>query len=158
MQPKISFFAWEALWERVLSLDRLQKRGWTLANRCFLCQTCGESIDHLLLHCERTREMWTLLLSFFGVSWVFPFSVKETLLGWRGSFVGKKRKVAWQLGPLCLFWVIWKARNSIAFEDGVLSIQKLKVSFVYLLWLETKLWIKNGPSTLIDFIDWVCLR
>ncbi|RVX22468.1 Oxysterol-binding protein-related protein 1C [Vitis vinifera] len=37
--------------------------------------------------------------------------------GWRGSFVGKKRKVAWQLGPLCLFWVIWKARNSIAFED-----------------------------------------
>ena len=37
------------------------------------------------------------------------------------------------LGPLCLFWVIWKARNSIAFEDGVLSIQKLKISFVYLL-------------------------
>ena len=35
-----------------------------------------------------------MLLSFFGVSWVFPFLVKETLLGWRGSFVGKKRKVA----------------------------------------------------------------
>ncbi|RVW26078.1 hypothetical protein CK203_112555 [Vitis vinifera] len=49
--------------------------------------------------------------------------VKETLLGWRGSFVGKKRKVAWQLGPLCLFWVIWKARNSIAFEDCGLSIK-----------------------------------
>ena len=44
--------------------------------------------------------------------------------------MGKKRKVAWLLGPLCLFWVIWKARNSIAFEDGVLSIQKLKISFV----------------------------
>ena len=32
---------------------------------------------------------------FFGVSWVFLLSVKETLIGWRGSFVGKKRKVAW---------------------------------------------------------------
>ena len=74
-----------------------------------------------------------VFLSFFGVSWVFPRSVKETLLGWRGSFVGKKRKVAWQLGPLCLFWVIWKARNSIAFEDCGLSIQRLKVSFMYLL-------------------------
>ena len=52
-------------------MDRLQKRGWALANRCFLCQKCGESIDHLLLHCERTREVWTLLLSFFGVSWGF---------------------------------------------------------------------------------------
>ena len=49
--------------------------------------------------------------------------------------MGKKRKVAWQ-GPLCLFWVIWKARNSIAFEDCVLSIQRLKTSFVYLLWSE----------------------
>ncbi|RVW70344.1 hypothetical protein CK203_048761 [Vitis vinifera] len=83
--PKLSFFAWEASWGRVLTLDCLQKR------------------------------------------------VKETLLGWRGSFVGKKRKVAWQLGPLCLFWAIWKARNSIAFEDCGLSIQKLKASFMYLL-------------------------
>ena len=122
-----------------------------MANRCFLCQKCGDSIDHLLLHCERIREVWPLFLSFFGVSWVFFYSVKETLLGWRGSFVGNKRKVAWQLGPLCLFWVIWKARNTIAFEDGVLFIQKLKVSFVYLLWLETKLWIKDGPSTLIAY-------
>ena len=64
---------------------------------------------------------------------MFLFSVKETLLGWRDSFVGKKRKVVWQVGPLCLFWVIWKARNRIAFEDSVLSIQRLKASFVYLL-------------------------
>ena len=45
-----------------------------------------------------------------------------------------------------------------AFEDCVLFIQRLKASFVYLLWSETNLWIKDGPSTLIDFIDWVCLR
>ena len=62
------------------------------------------------------------------------------------------------MGPLCLFWVIWKDRNSIAFEDGVLSIQKLKISFVHLLWSGTKLWIKDAPSTLIDLIEWVCMR
>ena len=103
----------------------------------------------------RCRRCSSLFLEFLGF---FSYSVKETLLGWRGSFVGKKRKVVWQLGPLCLFWIIWKARNSIAFKDGVLSIQKLKISFVYLLWLETKLWIKDGPSILIDFIEWVCMR
>ena len=116
-----------------------------------------ESIDHLL-HCEKTRKVWMLLLSLFGVSWVFPYSAKETFLGWRGSFVGKKRKTMWQVGSLYLFWVIWKARNKIAFEDSVLSIQRLKASFMYLLWSKTKLWIKGGPSTLIDFIDWVGLR
>ena len=71
------------------------------------------------------------------------------------KFMGKKRKTVWQVGPLYLFWVIWKVRNKIAFEDSLLSIQRLKASFVYLLWSETKLWIKDGPSTLIDFIDWV---
>ena len=41
-------------------------------------------------------------------------------------FVGKKRKDVWRVEPLCLFWTIWKARNKIAFEDAMLSIQKLK--------------------------------
>ena len=72
--------------------------------------------------------------------------------------MGKKRKAVWQVGSSCVFWVIWKARNKIAFEDSVLSIQRLKASFVYLLWSETKLWIKGGSLTLIDFIDWVGLR
>ena len=34
---KIAFFAWEATWGKVLTLDRLQRRGWHLPNRCFLC-------------------------------------------------------------------------------------------------------------------------
>ncbi|RVX14182.1 hypothetical protein CK203_011269 [Vitis vinifera] len=34
--PKISFFAWEASWRKVLTLDRIQKRGWALADRCVL--------------------------------------------------------------------------------------------------------------------------
>ncbi|RVW77557.1 putative ribonuclease H protein [Vitis vinifera] len=32
-QPKLLFF----VWEKVLTLDRLQRRGWQLPNRCFLC-------------------------------------------------------------------------------------------------------------------------
>ena len=53
------------------------------------------------------------------------------------------------------FWMVWKARNRIAFEDHVLSIQRLKSSFVCFLWSETKLFIKDGPSTLVSFIDWL---
>ena len=33
-----------------------------------------------------------LLLSLFGVYWVLPSYVKETLLGWCDSFIGRKRK------------------------------------------------------------------
>ncbi|RVW28234.1 hypothetical protein CK203_083667 [Vitis vinifera] len=37
VQPKISFFAWEATWGKALTLDMIQKRGQALANRCFMC-------------------------------------------------------------------------------------------------------------------------
>ena len=72
--------------------------------------------------------------------------------------MGKKHRAVWNAGPLCLFWSFWKVRNMIAFEDGVLSLQKLKAFFVYLLWSKSKLFIKDCPSTLIDFIDWVASR
>ena len=32
VQPKLSFFTWEASWGKVLTLDWLQKRGWALVN------------------------------------------------------------------------------------------------------------------------------
>ncbi|RVW43483.1 hypothetical protein CK203_095333 [Vitis vinifera] len=37
---KIAFFAWEATWGKVLTLDRLQRRGWHLPNRLGLSKFC----------------------------------------------------------------------------------------------------------------------
>ena len=96
-----------------------------------------------------------LLFSMFGVQWVLPATVKEMVLGWDGTFVGKKRKGVWRASPLCLFWTVWKARNKVAFEEEELSIQRLKFSFVYFLWLEMKLSIKDGHLTLVAFVGWV---
>ncbi|RVX21575.1 putative ribonuclease H protein [Vitis vinifera] len=158
VQPRVSFFGWEATWGKALTLDQLQRRGWALANRCYLCQRHEESIDHILLHCDKVRTLWVLLYSMFGVQWVLPATVKETLSGWNGSFVGKKRKGVWKASPLYLFWTVWKTRNKVAFEEEELSIQRLKASFVYFLWWETKRSIKDGPSTLVDFVGWVASR
>ena len=78
---KVVFFAWEASWGKVLTLDQYQRRGHFLANRCFLCPFEVETVDHLLLVCAKTRAFWNLLFFLFGVSWIFSCSVKETLLG-----------------------------------------------------------------------------
>ena len=87
------------------------------------------------------------------MSWVLPSLVRAMLLGWNGSFVGKKHKKVWRVGLLCLFWTVWKTMNRIAFEDNMLSIQRLKGSFVCFLCSEAKMFVKDGPSRLISFID-----
>ena len=52
-------------------------------------------MDYILLHCVKTRALWNIFFSIFGVAWVLSGSVKETLLGWHGAFVGKTREKAW---------------------------------------------------------------
>ena len=94
MPPKVAFFAWEASWGKVVTLEQLQRRGFSLANRCFLRLSEAETVDHLLLHCVKTRVLWNLLFSLFGVSWTLSCTVKATFLGWNGVFMGKRRKRA----------------------------------------------------------------
>ena len=87
-----NFFAWEAEWGKILTLDKLQRRGWHLSNRCYLCGRNEESTHHILLHYPMVSRLWVLFFSLVGLSWVLPKTVKEALLSWKGSFVGKKKK------------------------------------------------------------------
>ena len=52
--PKVNFFAWEATWSKVLTLDLLMRRGWSMENKCFLCHKQKESIDRMLIHYIKT--------------------------------------------------------------------------------------------------------
>ena len=81
-----------------------------------------ESIDYILIHCTKTKVLWELLFALFGVMWILPLSIREILLGWHGSFMGKKRKKVWMTSPLCFLWMVWKERNRIALDNEELSI------------------------------------
>ena len=74
------FFVWEASWVKTLTLDQVKRKGWSLANRCFLCLIDEESINHILIHCTKARVLWELLFALFGVTWVLPLTVRETFL------------------------------------------------------------------------------
>ena len=110
-------------------MDKLQRWGWLLPNRCFLCGYEEENVNHILLHSTVVRALWEIVLALFGANLVFPEKVKEMLVSWRGPLVGRKRKRIWTSIPLCIFWTVWKERNRLAFRGDSLAIQKLKNSF-----------------------------
>ena len=131
---KVDFFAWEAAWGKVLTLDQLKRRGRPVANRCYLRENKEETIEHLLVHCQHARTLWEIILEIVGIEWVFPFSVRHALLSWQGAQVGKKRKKVWRAAPLCLFWTIWRERKRVAFDNEVFSAHRLKRSFICNFW------------------------
>lgn len=60
-------------------------------------------------------------------------NVKNALLSWRCKAIGRRKKDL-RAAPYCLFWVVWKQRNKVAFKDKTLDVQKWKVIFVSSLW------------------------
>ena len=69
--------------------------------------------------------------------------------------MGRKRRKVWWVAPLCLFWKIWKERNSRAFEIKEHSIHRIKFNFLCNLWAWSNLFITLDPSSIVDFVGWI---
>ena len=124
----VSFFVWTATWEKILTGDILRCRGFDFVDWCIMCHCNGETVNHLLLHCEKAYQLWSLVFRSFGISWVLPRSVADTLFGWWNWF-GKHSSSIWNLAPLCLMWCIGRERNWRTFEDRDKSDDQLLAYF-----------------------------
>jgi hypothetical protein len=99
--PRVAFFAWMAARGKILTSDNLQRRCTIVINRCWLCESDGESVDHLLLHCGVANALWSAFFSRFGLCWVMSGSVRELFACWWTG--GRLRSaMVWKMVPLCL--------------------------------------------------------
>ena len=71
---------------------------------------------------------------------------------------GQETDEGLESSPLCLFWMVWRERNRVAFENEDLSIQMMKISFVSNLWSWSKCCIVDGPNSFFNFFVWVGYR
>lgn len=45
------FFFWTVAWGKIFTSDNLRKRGFIIVDWCCMCQSSGEDVDWLLIHC-----------------------------------------------------------------------------------------------------------
>jgi hypothetical protein len=57
---------WTTVLGKILTMDNLHKKNIIGNEWCCMCKS-GESIDHLLLHCEVALEVWNMICQLFGV-------------------------------------------------------------------------------------------
>ena len=58
---KVVLFAWEVWWGKILTINQLKKRGYSMASRCPFCGEVEEAFEHLLIHCPKIWCMWSAL-------------------------------------------------------------------------------------------------
>ena len=123
-----------------------------MVNKNNLCNNKEESTDHILIHYNKTRELWTFLLALFGLVWVFPTSMIDLLLQWKVRVLQKKKMAVWL--QFVYFGVFGKNTTDWrTFKDKQLSDQSLKDIFIWTLfeWSRDSLELEN-PS-LLNFLD-----
>ena len=108
---RVSFFAWEAVRDKILTVDQLKRRGWSLPSKCYLCKGKEESAKHILLHYPKAIMLWHLVFAMFGVQWVMPLSIKDALFSWWVPLLGRKEKRP-EEQLLCAYFGLYERRET----------------------------------------------
>jgi hypothetical protein len=97
---------------------------------CCMRRCSSKTVDHLFVHCDVAKELWSLVFSMFSVHWLMPKTILELLFGWSNWFGKHGSYLVWNMVPLCLKWKIWRERNSHTFNGVEVSIIELTFSFM----------------------------
>ncbi|XP_059075024.1 uncharacterized protein LOC131875037 [Cryptomeria japonica] len=111
--------------KRTLTGERLRRLGFLGPFRCIMCKKAEESLDHLLLQCEKAQTIWSFLLGKLGWMAPLPNTVLDLFSSWN---IPSRRSVfssLWIVVPSLVIWEIWKERNRRLFQEKEKSMENL---------------------------------
>ena len=106
--PKVDLFCWNVVHRSILTTENLRKRGLEGPSRCALCKNDEENIDHLLLSCSFSKEVWKEALTVNPPNFNVPELTADLFTRWVhcSPFQLSKKdllKSAWMLLPKFIF-------------------------------------------------------
>lgn len=68
MTPKVNILFRILLQDKILTTDKLLKRGFNIVNRFYVCKNVVESVNHLTIHCSYTRRLWEKVCALLNIT------------------------------------------------------------------------------------------
>lgn len=88
-----------------------------------------------------------------GHSMTMPGKISEALTSWEEVGALAKDKSRWRLIPACIWWTVWKERNSRCYEGRENDVQKIKLNFILQLCFWCNQIYSNDTMSIIDVVD-----
>lgn len=117
--PRHAFLMWIAQYDRMPTRARLLSWGLGNSANCCLCDSAIESRDHLLLRCEVSKQIWTLILRGLGYNHS-GFHTWTALFEWLSLKDSHAPLVLKRLVSHATIYCIWAERNK-RLHDGTSS-------------------------------------
>ncbi|WVZ90672.1 hypothetical protein U9M48_036954 [Paspalum notatum var. saurae] len=105
--PKVKFFACLAAHDRCWTNDRRHRHGLQDSNLCALCDQEVESINHLLLQCSFSREVWFLVFQRLSWETLTPSSCDQFVDWWSRARSRVERQFRKGFDALVLLVACW---------------------------------------------------
>lgn len=141
---KFQIHAWLAVEGKLNTTDILQRKGVQISTICSLCQQETETVQHLFLNCEKTKQLWREVRERGG--WAgrlnAPSSFESLFINMPPAAHCSKK--AWRSIVQAGLWSIWIARNEVIFQDGRWDMARVRMDWRFLL----RTWINCIPLQL----------
>ncbi|XP_071739470.1 uncharacterized protein [Rutidosis leptorrhynchoides] len=109
---KINIFIWRVLYGRIPTRVELDKRGVDLDSiLCPLCNLHIESIEHILIHCTSTSNVWESILQWWNLPANTFTNLRDITLNDQSFTTSQNGANIWQAIKWASTYIIWKYRN-----------------------------------------------
>jgi len=112
---------WLAAHNRCWTADRLARKGLPHPDCCPLCDQMDETIDHLLVCCVFTRQVWFRLLQSVGLQTLAPQPDDTSFdVWWEKASERVSGQVRNGLNSIIILgaWSVWNHRNRCVFDGA----------------------------------------
>lgn len=130
----------------------MHKRCWTAERRfrhglqdsanCIFCDQLLETMDHVILGCVYSREVWAILLTKLHLLHAIQVQ-EEDVIGWwlrNRKLLDKQLRKAFDSFVFLVGWRLWKEQNSRTFQGVAVGAGAL----AELIWEEAGEWCSAG--------------
>lgn len=121
--PRVKLFFWLVMHERCWTAQRRWRHGLQDECSCILCDQADETMDHIVLGCVYSREVWSICLAKYHLQGLIEVHQENIMSWWVDSRRGLPKVIRRAFDSLLFLigWSLWKERNAHTFNGTTRS-------------------------------------